>query len=514
MVVGGGAAGLAAALRARRHGAAVTLVECGRLGGECTWTGCVPSKALAHAAAGVWAARAHSRRRQVPGVDAQGVPAADAPGVPGVDAVDAPDVDARQVPAADALAVVRAASNDLARSDDAAVLTRAGVTVRRGTARLAGTGVVDVDGQRLSAGAIVLATGSRPALPALPGLDAVAPLTTDDVFTLPALPASMAVLGGGATGVELAQAFGRLGVAVTLVEAQPRLLPDAEPEAGGVLERVFAAEGMAVHTGAAAVAATAEPPGPQPAAAAPSTPNVALGQAPGVALRLDDGTVVRAARVLVATGRVAATEGLGLQACGVACDERGAVQVDAFQRTTVPRVYAVGDVTGGPLLTHAAVAAAEVAVDHALGVPATPRALAGLPQVVVTDPEVGMIGLNEAAAHARHGAAAQVAWLPLRRVDRARIEGRLDGFVKLVAAPQPDDGLRLVGATVVCPAAGELVHEVAVALRAGGDPDLLAGVVHAYPSWAEGLRLAAEQLTGAAVGRSARPAAPGADPAG
>lgn len=452
-VVGGGAGGLAAAFQARRRGASVCVIEADRLGGDCTWTGCVPSKALLERAREV-----HAARRA--GWDG----AADVP----------------QIMRGVAETVER-----IARDEDADTLERHGVMVARGRARFTGPRTLEVEGTAIAARTVIIATGAAPLVPE--GWTTGAPLTTDTVFGLRTAPRRLAVVGGGATGVELAQAFQRLGSAVTLLEAD-RLLPAEEPEAGSALERVLRAEGVEVRIG---------------------TPVNALRRCEGtVQLELADGDV-SADDVLVALGRRPATADLGLGRAGVATDGRGFVTVDGRLRATASGVYAVGDVTGLLPFTHAADEMGRTAVDDALGrVPRRFRAEA-VPWATFTDPEIGRVGLTEAQAFARYGAAARVALLPLRRIDRARVTGRVDGFVKLVTGPRRPlghaGGGRLLGATVMCPAAGDVIHEAAVVMRAGAFAGRLAQTVHAYPSWALGVRQAAALLFDPRGARAARP---------
>lgn len=446
-VVGAGAAGLTAAREGARLGARVALAHDGPLGGECTWTGCIPSKALLAAAA-------------------------------------------EGASFADAQARVQAAVRRVAATEDAAVLAAEGIAVLPGRATLLAPDRLEVDGRRYSARRVVVATGSTPAVPPIDGLEAAAPLTNETVFTLATAPRRLVVLGGGAIGCELAQAYARLGVAVTVLEAQPRLLSREEPEAAAVIVEALRADGVEVRLGVAVDAVERRPDG---------TRGVHVG-----------GDVVVADQVLVAAGRRPTTGGFGLEAAGVAVDESGHIVVDDTMATSVPGVFAAGDVTGRMLFTHAAGRMAWVATHNALERRPSPLArrfrTAAVPWATFTAPEVGRVGCTEAEAAAR--GPARVAWLPLAELDRALATGLTAGFVKLVAAPRPltrrRGGGRIVGATIVAPVGGEMIHEVALAMATRMFAGRLAQATHAYPTWSMAVQLAALQLVDATGGRPAR----------
>lgn len=457
-VVGGGAAGLSAALQARRRDASVLLVEANRLGGDCTWTGCVPSKALIERAAQLQGAR---RRGGAPGTDF-----------------------------AQIMGEVRSAVTTIARDESPAVLRWHGVEFLEGVATFSGPRRLDVEGTPVTAGAVILATGSAPTLPPVDGLRGARPLTNETVFELAELPPRLAIMGGGPIGMELAQAFARLGSAVTVLQRRGRLLTKEEPEAAEVLERVLRAEGVDVRLGA----------------------GVRRVRRDGDDVRLEtaDGETVEADELLCAVGRSPGAVGMDLARAGVDRDERGFVRVDDRLRTTAPGVYAVGDAVGGPFFTHAAYDMGALAANNALGRRQARWSTRGLPWVTFTDPEIGRVGMTEAQAHARYGASASVAFLPLGETDRGRATGHTDGFVKLVAGPRPVlrglGGGQLLGATVMCPAGGDVVHEAALAVRTRMLTGRLAQTVHAYPSWSLALRQTAAQFFRKEGGRFARPA--------
>jgi pyruvate/2-oxoglutarate dehydrogenase complex dihydrolipoamide dehydrogenase (E3) component len=450
IVIGGGAAGLAAAQAGAAARARTLLVAEGEIGGECTFTGCVPSKTLIEAAA-------------------------------------------RGASFTEAAAAVRKAVAAIAATETAEVLIRRGIDVLRGHAAFTAPREVTVDGRVLRARGFVVATGSRPAVPPVPGLARVPYLTNENVFDLTSLPASLAILGGGAVGCELAQALARLGSQVTLVEAAPRLLPAADPAAAEVISEVFAADGITVRTGS-------------PVETATSIPNGS-----GFLLRLHDSPEVTAEKLLVAAGRTPATAGLGLADAGIRLNGRGALAVNGALATTARGVYAAGDVTGLMPFTHAAYAMGRIAARNALRRQRPPERFrpAGIPWAVFTDPEVAQAGLTEEQAAARLPGA-RVAYLPMREVDRAVTAGRTEGFIKIIAGPRRlTGGLgggRVLGATIVAARAGDMIGEIALAMRTGMFTGRLAQATRAYPTWSLAIQQAAAQFFGGHAGRAARPA--------
>ena len=425
LVVGGGTAGLVAARTAAGFGASVLLVERDRTGGDCLWTGCVPSKALLAAAAAAADARAAGRL----GVRVGSV-----------------EVDAGAV-----LAHVRAARTTIEPDDSPETLEAAGVRVAHGEATFVGPGTVLLDGHRVEARQAVVATGSAPTVPDLPGLaDAVAAgtaLTNETLWDLDDLPGRLVVLGGGSIGCELGQAFARLGVRVCLVEAAERLLSREDPDASAAVRTALEADGVDVRTGASATSVT------------------------GDELVLDDGSRLGFDRLLVAVGRTPRTAGLGLGAAGVELDERGHVRVDDHLRTSNPRIWAAGDVTGHPALTHVAgVHGSLVATNAVLGLRRSVDPV--VPRVTFTSPEVGSVGVTTSDGPT----------VVHTEVDRAVAEGATAGFSRLAL----DGRGRVVGATVVGPRAGETLGELTLAVKQGLRTRDLAGTTHAYPTFSDG----------------------------
>jgi pyruvate/2-oxoglutarate dehydrogenase complex dihydrolipoamide dehydrogenase (E3) component len=446
LVIGGGAGGMAAARAAVHMGRSVTLVQDGEVGGDCTFTGCVPSKTLIESAA-------------------------------------------RGASFTDAMARVRPTVERIAATETADVLRGEGIDVIEGRAHLTGPRSAVVDGRAVRAGRVVLATGAAPLVPALPGITDGPYLTSDTLWGLRRAPASMVVLGGGAIGCELAQALSRLGVRTTVIEALDRLLAKEEPEAGTVVHDVLVREGLDVRLGARVTRVEH----PQPRC---------------VRVVLDDGSTVEAEHLLVTVGRAPVTAGLDPGAAGVETDERGFITVDDRLATSASGVYAVGDVTGRLQFTHAADEMGRTAAVNALRRPARLRfRTATVPWVTFTSPEVARVGMTESEA-AEHGG--RVAFLPMSEVDRAVAAGATDGFVKLVAGPRTLlrnlGGGRLLGATIVGERAGEMIHEVALAMRMRAFTGRLAQTVHAYPTWSTAVRSTAAQFFLERDGRRARPA--------
>jgi pyruvate/2-oxoglutarate dehydrogenase complex dihydrolipoamide dehydrogenase (E3) component len=449
VVIGGGAAGLGAARAAAATGARTLMVSAGEIGGECTFTGCVPSKALIQAAA-------------------------------------------RGAAFSAAMTAVRQAVAAIATTETAEALAAEGIEVVRGRAAFTSPRELSMAGRVLRARRFVIATGSQPAIPPVPGLAEARYLTNEIVFDLTELPARLAVLGGGAVGCELAQAFARLGSQVTIIEAAARLLPAADPAASQVIEEVFRAGGISLRTAVAA-------------ASVQQKDN-------GISLVLASGEKLGADRLLVPTTRRPVTGQLGLEAAGVRLDDRGYIATGRHLATTAPGIYAAGDVTGRMPFTHAADAMGRLAARNALrrhwSPPAT-FATPAIPWVVFTDPEVAQVGLTEAQAAAAH-AGARVAYLPASEADRAITAGRTQGFVKIIAGRRrvlgTAGGGRVLGATIVAARAGEMIHEPALAMRTGMFTGRLAQTVHAYPTWSLAIQQAAAQFFGQFGGRTARPA--------
>lgn len=433
VVLGGGTAGIVGAKTAARLGARVLLVERAQPGGDCLWTGCVPSKALLASAE----AAASARRASTLGID-----------------VDRVDVDFAGV-----MSHVRGAIAHIAPTDSAEALQRNDVHVMRGTGTFTAHRRLDVDGRQVGFRQALLATGAAPALPPIPGLADSRPLTSDTIWSLSELPGRLAVLGGGSIGCELGQAFSRLGAQVILVEGADRILPREDEDAAAVVTDALGADGVKIRAGVTVV-------------------QVVGSSGAGGALLLGDGSRVDFEHLLVAVGRSPRTRDLGLNAAGIETDPRGFVVVDAHLRTTNAHVWAAGDLTGHPQFTHlAGVHASTAATNAVLGL-RRKVSLSALPRVTFTHPEVAAVGLP--TQRSRDGL--QVRSWPDSHVDRAVAEGQTTGFTKLVT----DRRGRILGATVVGPRAGETLAELTLAVRLGLTTRQLAGTTHPYPTFGDG----------------------------
>ncbi|GAC1322777.1 MAG: mercury(II) reductase [Mycobacteriales bacterium] len=439
VVVGSGGAAMSAAITARQADETVLLVDAGTLGGTCVNVGCVPSKALL---------RISGHRAAAAGDPFPGAPTSAGP------------VD---------LATLIGAKDELVahlRQDKyAAVADAYGFEVRPGTAAFADDGTLTVDGQPVAATAYLLATGAEPARPDLPGLADIEYLTSTTAMAASELPDSLVVIGGGYVGMEQAQLFAGFGVQVTLLG---RLAPGAEPELREVMRKAFAREGIRVLEERAAAV---EPAGPQD----------------GVTVLTTTGLRVSADRLLVATGRAPRTATLNLPGAGVKTDERGFIVVDDQQRTSNPRVFAAGDVTGGPQYVYVAAAQGRVAAANAFGSTDTVD-YAGLPAVMFTRPQLASAGLSEQQA-LDAGYDCDCRTLALSDVPRALVNFDTLGAVKLVA----DAGTgRLLGVHAAADGAGELMLAATYAIKAGMTVHEMAETWAPYLTMAESLRLAAK----------------------
>jgi len=455
IIIGGGSAGLTAATTAAALGASVALLDRSRLGGECLYTGCVPSKALLHVAHLV----ARIRSAAALGLDVQ----------------------LSDIPfAAVAERVQRAIRDVYIESDAPEHYIARGIDVAFGEMRFISPSALSVNGQHVTARRFLLSTGSRPRIPAIPGLAEAAFLTNETVFDLRQLPKRLAVIGGGPIGCELGQAFARLGSNVTIFQRPERLIPKDEPEASALLRDCLAADGVAVWTRAEVTGVTRR------------------GDERIIAVRATEGNAeVAVDAILVAVGRRPSTHGLDLVAAGVPVDDQRGVVVDRSLRTNNRRIFAAGDVIGGYRFTHAAALQARVAVRNALFPGRAKLDERVMPWATFTDPEVAHVGLTEAEARQRHGDRVRCVTQPFRAVDRAITDQETTGYVKLVATK---DG-KLLGAQMVGAGAGEHINELAVALQHRLTLADLAATTHVYPT----LALAIQQAAGAySLDRTAR----------
>ena len=447
VVIGGGPAGLAIGHFAPKLGARVAIVEEGQLGGDCTWSGCVPSKAL------IASARAASAGRNRA---ALGLPPLPPPA---------------RVEIGPVLARIKALQAQIHEESDRPELL-VGVDVITGRGRFVSADAIEVDGRRITAATFVIATGARPVVPPIPGLAESGYLTNHSIWEIARLPDRLTVIGGGPIGLELGQAFQRLGSQVTVVEMAPQILPRAEADVAQALRAELEAEGMIIHTRTAATEVQCE------------------GDQHRVMLRGPEGELTAEGdALLVAVGQRPNASDLGLEAAGVRTRDGGGVRVDAQLRTSNKRVYACGDVIGGYQFTHTAAYEASVVMHNALFPLRKQRAdYATTPWVVFTDPEVAGVGLTEAEARAKHGEGVHAYERSFRELDRALLDGRCPGFLRIVTVGRRR---KIVGAQIVGPSAGELIQEQVLAISRGMNAMELAMTHHAYPTLNEASRWAA-----------------------
>lgn len=445
VVIGGGSGGLTVAAGGAQLGAKVALVERDRLGGDCLWHGCVPSKTLLKSARVAFAMRNAQRWALTP-FDPR------------------PDL-------APVMERVASVIKDIEPDDSPERFRALGVDVIFGAGRFVARDAFEVNSRRLTARAFVIATGSRPTVPRLPGIESTPYLTNETVFDLREPVPSVIVIGAGPVGCELAQAFRRLGSEVEVVDAAHQILPREDPDLAAVVMHQLTAEGVRHHLGASILAFDGR------------TGDVR------VTVRTADGTpkVLAGSHLLLAAGRTANTEHLGLDAAEVKVDNGRIILVEGL-RTTNPAVYVVGDVAGGHQFTHVA--------EHHAGI-VLRRALFGMfwvePSTIVpwctfTDPELARVGSSETEAKTS-GAAYRVYRFPFDDVDRARADGERAGFAKILTSSRG----KLLGAAIVGPHAGELIAEYALALSKGLRASDISAAIHVYPTLAQINRRVADQ---------------------
>jgi pyruvate/2-oxoglutarate dehydrogenase complex dihydrolipoamide dehydrogenase (E3) component len=447
-VVGAGSGGLSVAAIAASFGVSVVLIERDRMGGDCLNVGCVPSKSLLAAAD-----------------RAEAIRTAAAFGVQGGE----PQVDWARV-----RAHVHGVIAAIAPNDSAERYAAMGVRVIRADARFTDERTIVADDAVIQARRFVLATGSRPAAPPIPGLDEVPYLTNETIFDLAERPQRLLVIGGGPVGVELAQAHRRLGAAVAILEAAPRILARDDPELAAVIARALMREDVELHLGV-------------------SIERVA--QEDGrivVTLKGEPPQTIAGSHLLVAVGRKPVTEGLGLPAAGIAADKSGIV-VDRGLRTSNKRVYAIGDCAGGEAgpykFTHVANYHAGLVIRSALFRLPVRADSAGIARLTYTDPELAAVGLSEEEARAKHKAVRILRW-PVAENDRAQAERATDGHIKAVVTTRGT----ILGCAIAAPHAGDLIVPWALAYAKGLKAQDLAGLVFPYPTLSEVTKRAAVEF--------------------
>ena len=433
VIIGGGAGGLVVASVAGQLGLRVTLIEkAAKLGGDCLHYGCVPSKALIHAA------RVASLMRRGPDF---GLPAC--------------EVDVHMGWVSDH---VQAVVERIQAHDDPQRFRDYGCEVIFGKATFVDSHSVRVNDQLIAGRRFVIATGSQPFVPPIEGLQDAGYLTNEDLFSLRDLPARLLVLGGGPVGLEMAQALARLGSEVRVVERLPQLLPVEDTEVADALKAELESEGLMVHT----------------------STSVERVSRHGGETRVECGneTAFAADALLVAVGRRPVVEGLGLDTAGVAHDARG-IQVDRRQRTSQNHIYACGDVCGPYPLTHVAEYQAGIVISNAVFRIPKKADYRVVPWVTYTDPELARVGLTEQQARDK-GIEPAVLRFPFQAIDRAITDQATPGFAKLVVHRG-----KILGASILGPHAGELIHEIVLAMKTGASIGDISATIHAYPTLAQ-----------------------------
>jgi pyruvate/2-oxoglutarate dehydrogenase complex dihydrolipoamide dehydrogenase (E3) component len=448
VVIGGGTAGLVAAAGGASLGARVALVERDRLGGDCLFRGCVPTKTLVKSARVVKTAR----EAEMFGVRVGGYE------------VDFPAVMARMNRVVEQAGV----------HDDPQRFRDLGVDVFLGDeAHFADPHEVVVDGRSLTARSVIVATGSQPTAPPVDGLEEVGYLDNVGALELEKLPSSMVVIGSGPIGCEFAQIFARLGSEVSMISSSPLPLPKEDPEIGEVLLRCLQSEGIAFYGGYRAGSARLE-----------------NGEKVVVAENSEDGTEVplRAEEILVAAGRAPTAGSLRLENAGIMLQGKGLVVDERLKTTSPGEVYAAGDITGKYLFTHVAEYQGRHAVRNAL-FPVKSRAdHAVVPWTTFTDPEVARVGMTEEGAREMYGRDVRVFRKPFAEVDRALADGETDGLVKLVTLSNG----KILGGHIIGPDAGNLIHEVVLAMARKVPVGALSTTIHVYPTLAQANQRAAD----------------------
>jgi pyruvate/2-oxoglutarate dehydrogenase complex dihydrolipoamide dehydrogenase (E3) component len=446
VVIGAGAAGLVTAIGSAALGARAALIEKDRFGGECLWTGCVPSKALIRSAQTLHDAR---------NADALGLSSTQI------------DFEFSNV-----MRSMRDVIKRIEPHDDPVTIRKKGAEPIHGSARILASGRVAVDDDELVARHVVIATGSRPIVPPIRDLEQTGYLTHESALELEEQPKRLLILGAGPIGLEFAQIFSRLGTEVTVIELFDTILPREDAEATATLREILQAEGIRFLLGHKAIAAEIS------------------NSEKRLVVRRPDGSEERVSgdQILVATGVRPNTSSLGLENAGVELDPRGAVLVDSKLRTTARGIWAAGDVTGALLFTHVADYQARLVIRNMFFPFPASADYRLVPRAVYTDPAIARVGLTEEEARTHHGDRIAVHRYPLDDFDRAITDRAAYGLVKLIT----DRRGRIIGGHIVGSHADSLIHEIALAMKAGVKIGGLSQMVHAYPTWSEGIRRTAD----------------------
>lgn len=440
-IIGGGSGGLTAARLAHALGASVLLLDKQRLGGDCLNYGCVPSKSLIYVARVVHEAQSAAKLGLGPAhleVDMANV----SNYIQGV----------------------------ISKVSEAETVYIEGITVKFGNVSFTSPTQLTLNGETIRSRKIVIATGSHPWVPPIDGLEETGYWTNEDVFDLLHLPASLIVVGGGPVGVELGQAFERLGTKVTLIQGPGRILPQEDTEVSAEIAHVLQSEGIDIITGARFIGASRA-----------GDKKVVIARKGDQQLRFE------ADQILIALGRQPSVAGLNLEAAGIRYTAKG-IEVDDYLQTTAPRVLAIGDVIGGYRFTHVAAYQAGIAMRNAL-VPFAKKKVAYrvVPRCTFTDPEVARVGLTPEEAGQKHKQV-RIVKFPWSDIDRAQTECETAGFIKLVLAGRKDV---IVGAHMIGVRAGELLGELSLAMQKNLTLKDILATIHAYPTMNTGIQQAA-----------------------
>lgn len=453
-IIGGGSGGLTAARLATSLGANVLLIDKERLGGDCLNYGCVPSKSLIHVAQVVHQARYAAKLGFMPANL---------------------EVDMAKVSQYIQGVIGRVAESEKAYTE--------GATVKFGEVSFKSATALSLNGETITSRNTLISTGSRPLIPTIEGLEETGYLTNEDVFHLMSLPSSLLIIGGGPIGVELGQAFRRLGTDVTIIEGLHRILPQEDPEASAILTEVLQFEGINVMTNT--LFSNAKRDGYKKVVTAKQG---------------EKRLTIETDEILLTIGRQPNVEGLNLEAAGITFSNKG-IQVNEHLQTSAPNIFAIGDVIGGYHFTHVAAYQAGIAVRNAL-VPIGMKKVEYrvVPLCIFTDPEAARVGLTSDEAENQYKQT-RVVKFPVADIDRAQAENAIKGFIKLVLAGKKEE---IVGAQLVCAHAGELIGEMALAIQHHLTINDLLDTIHAYPTMSTGIQQAAfdAYLLGAGVKRN------------
>jgi pyruvate/2-oxoglutarate dehydrogenase complex dihydrolipoamide dehydrogenase (E3) component len=444
VVLGGGTAGLVTASGCARLGRRVALIERDALGGDCLWTGCVPTKALVASAK-----LAHQMRH------------ADAFGLERVE----PRVTPKSV-----MDAMRAVRRDISRHDDPEKFRKLGIDVIEGEAKLVSRNEVEVAGRKLIAKDIVLATGARTAVPPVEGLKESGFLDHASFLNQDEFPRELLILGGGYIGIEFAQLFARFGAKVTVVEMLDEIIIREDADIIARVRDILKREGIELHTGWAVKSVRRD--------GARKIARIENKRGESNGLAIDE--------VFVASGRRGNTENLGLEAAGVKV-ERSWIVVDKFLQTSVPRIWACGDVHGGLQFTHVAAYEAVKLVRNMLFPGKSAVDYTHIPWALYTDPEVGHIGMTESEARAKYGDDVRTYRVEMNDVDRAAVDRTTQGMIKFVC----DRKGNILGAHALCTQASTVIEEVVLARRKGMKIGEIAQRISSYPSLSDGVQKAA-----------------------